>query len=289
MSRYNDDFHRGRAADADYAYSKGGTAPRYARARLTYEPQGPLYPPPSPSTLKVPESRLRPRSLPPPIDSRRSSYDEERERGYNKYGDSDDSDDGRPRTPIEKARKIVGNTFTDTTRGLGVGVLGALVGGLAAREAVDLTGRQHHKGHHDDAEHKRNQLISTVVGAAVGALGANAVEKRIENNRARDEIKQEKWERKWRPNTEVMEKREIVARPRSKGHGHDHGHYKGDRNALDERDRDDDRGGSRRGIEREVDPGARSWTDVEDWVGRVRDDDNRPRSSGQRGGDSYRY
>jgi hypothetical protein len=216
------------------------------------------------------------------MDSRRSSHEETRERGDNMYGDSDDSDDGRARSPIEKARRIVGNTFTDTTTGLGVGVLGALVGGLAAREAVDLTTRQHHRVHHDDAEHKRNQLISTVVGAAVGALGANAVEKRIEINRARDGIKQEKWERRWRPDTDVLEKREVLARPRSKGH-------RGDRDVRDERERHDDRGDSRRGIEREVDPGARSWADVEDWVCRTRDDEDRPRSSRQRNHDTYHY
>lgn len=199
------------------------------------------------------------------------------------------------------------STFTDSTTGLGVGVLGALVGGLAAREAVDLTsnqrgGRRHraHDSHDDDAEHRRNQLISTVVGAAVGALGANAVEKRIETRRARDEVQQEKWEKKWRrpegADAEVLERMEVVARPRlrlrerSRGGDGDveddlawgadeyvedrqRDHYRrgGDDRGRDDRDGRDDRGGvvggegGRRGIRREVDPAARSWKNVEDW------------------------
>ncbi|KAI8624589.1 hypothetical protein F5Y19DRAFT_309289 [Xylariaceae sp. FL1651] len=298
MSRYDDDLRRGRGAN--YTYSGGaGAAPSSPRvaspgrttyngmsqARLTYEPQGPLYPHHSPSSLQVPEARSRPRSLPPPVDSHRLSRDGKQERGYNKYGDSDDSDDGMARSPIEKARKFADNTFTDSTTGLGVGLLGALVGGLAAREAVDLTGRQH-KGHYD-AEHKRNQLISTMVGAAVGALGANAVEKRIENNRAKDDIEQEKWERKWRPNADVLEKQEVIARPQSKSHGH----HRRDRDPWEERDRG--RGGnggnSRRGLEREIDPEARSWKNVEDWLWDDRERDSRPRSSGRRSIDTHRY
>ncbi|RYC60697.1 hypothetical protein CHU98_g5523, partial [Xylaria longipes] len=174
MSRYEDGYPpRGRTADY-YAYSNGGAAaaaapPAYPKvaspggttyngkpqARLTYEPLEPSYPSRSQSKgLHVPESRSRPRSLPPPIDP---SRDGTKERGDNKYGDSNDSDDGRTRSPMEKAKRFVDNTFTDTTTGLGVGVLGALVGGLAAREAVDLTSNRQHQ-HKDDVEqHKRNQ------------------------------------------------------------------------------------------------------------------------------------
>lgn len=238
---------------------------------MTYDPQGDYQPPPPPQSagLDVYESRSQPRSLgPPPVDP----SDGIKGRGVNKYGDSDDSDDGRTWLPIGKAKKFVDNTFSDSAVGLGVGVLGALVGGLAAREAVELTShRQHHRS---DAEHRRNQLIGTVVGAAVGALGANAVEKRIEARRAGGEADENRWERKWRRPSgdggEVIEKLEVVARPRSRAHS------RGSRRDEDwdawnkDGDRDGDRGGhsrsrSRRGFEREVDPGARSWKDVEDW------------------------
>ncbi|KAI0456091.1 hypothetical protein F5B21DRAFT_469693 [Xylaria acuta] len=300
MSRYEDGLPpRGRAAD-HYAYSTGGAAaappayphvasPGYStyngkpQARLTYEPLEPSYTPRSQSA--GPQSHSRPRSVLPPVDSPR---DATRERGDNRYGDSDDSDDGRARSPIGKAKRFVDNTFTDSTTGLGVGVLGALVGGLAAREAVDLTSNRQHQ-HKDDAEqHKRNQLIGAVVGAAVGALGANAVEKRIEVRRARDEVKQEKWERRWRRpegDAEVLEKMEVVARPRSRGFSGGSRH-RGDRDARDARDRGG-RSRSRHGVEREVDPGARSWKNVEDWL--LDEGDDRPRSGRQRSRDPYRH
>ncbi|KAI1201589.1 hypothetical protein F5X97DRAFT_25593 [Nemania serpens] len=289
MAPYEEGYPpRGRGTEY-YTYSGGAAAPpSYShiaspgrstyngkpQARLTYDPQGDSYPPlPPPSAgLHVPESRSRPRSLGPPI----GPNDGIQERGANKYGESDDSDDGRTWAPIGKAKKLVGNTFTDSAVGLGVGVLGALVGGLAAREAVDMTSNRQHQrsGDHrrrDDAEHRRNQLIGTVVGAAVGALGANAVEKRIEARRAGDEAEENRWDRKWRrpsgDGAEVLEKIEVVARPRSRAHS------RGSRRDEDWEawnDGDGDRGGrarsrSRRGIGREVDPDARSWKDVEDW------------------------
>ncbi|KAF2965053.1 hypothetical protein GQX73_g8512 [Xylaria multiplex] len=281
MSRYEDGYpSRGRAADY-YTYSAGGAAaaaapPPYPhtaspghttyngqpQARLTYEPH-------------ASESHSRPRSLAPPVDAPR-----DKTRGRS---DSEDSHDGKTRSPIGKAKRFVDNTFTDSAAGLGVGVLGALVGGLAAREAVELTSNREkqHKGR-DDEEHKRNQLIGTVVGAAVGALGANA---------------QEKWERKWRRpdgEPEVLEKMEVVARPRSRARSRgsrrnesEGSHDDEDWGAWD--DRDGHRGGrssSRHGIRREVDPGARSWRNVEDWVLDDGDsDDGRHRSGRHRSRD----
>ncbi|TGJ80699.1 hypothetical protein E0Z10_g8069 [Xylaria hypoxylon] len=302
MSRYEDGYpSRGRAADY-YTYSAGeaaATPPPYPhtaspghttyngqpQARLTYEPQGTYYPPRSPSAgLHASDLRSRPRSLAPPVDS-----PHDRTRGRR---NSNHSDDSETRSPIGKAKRFVDSTFTDSTTGLGVGVLGALVGGLAAREAVELTSNRE-KGHNDDAERKRNQLIGTMVGAAVGALGANAVEKRIEVRRARDDIKQEKWERKWRRpdgDVEVIEKMEVGVRPRSRAHSPG-SRNKDDRDAWHGRDRD--RGGrssSRRGLEREVDPEARSWRNVEDWL--LEDghgDDSRSRSGRHRSRDSYRH
>ncbi|KAI1152986.1 hypothetical protein F4825DRAFT_285114 [Nemania diffusa] len=289
MSRY-DDGHPSRGRGTDYYTYSGGAAapPAYPvaspghstyngkpQARLTYEPQGTYYPPRSPSAgLRVSESRSRPRSAAPPIDP---SRDGARERGDNKYGESADSDDGRTRSPLEKAKRFVDGTFTDSTTGLGVGVLGALVGGLAAREAAELTSnRQRGSGgdRRDDAEHRRNQLISTVVGAAVGALGANAIEKRIETRRARDEVEEERWERKWRRPSgagepEVLEKLEVVARPRSRARSR--GSRRGgggeeDWDPWNERERArSGRSRSRHGVKREIDPEARSWKDVEDW------------------------
>ncbi|KAI2467664.1 hypothetical protein F4781DRAFT_401246 [Annulohypoxylon bovei var. microspora] len=305
MSRYDDGYSHGRSSrhrerSPDHAYSGGNYPTSYEESRrvatvgnpvydiapplkqLTYEPHTTTYPPQSPSKLEVIDVRSRPRSLPPPVEYRRQSRGRRKERGYNKDGDSEDSDDGRARTPIEKTRNFVDNTFSDTTAGLSIGVLGALVGGLAAREAVDATTKRN--SHHDDTDHKRNQLIGTVVGAAVGALGANAVEKRLEVHREKEKIKQERWERKFRPDPDVVEKRELVTRPHS--NSGDGSGWKRDWDPWEERDRNRARN---RGVEREVDLGARSWKNVEEWLDDERND-NKPRSSGHRSTEGeYRY
>ncbi|KAI6085051.1 hypothetical protein F4821DRAFT_160999 [Hypoxylon rubiginosum] len=310
MSRYDDDsYSRGRSNHhhhhhhdraPDYTYSTGDYPISYEESRrlaeegaagpklLTYEPQEPPYPP---SNLQVPDVHSRPRSLPPPVEYRRSSRGRRTERGHDRYDDDDYSDDEhRARTPVEKARKFVDNTFSNSTTGLGVGVLGALVGGLAVREAVDATAK-HEGGQHrrSDSEYKRNQLIGTVVGAAVGALGANAVEKRLEVHRDRDRVRQEKWDRKYRPASgagDIVEKREVVTRPRSSEGGYGGGGWKKDWDPWEQRERDRDRRRSRGGVEREVDPDARSWKNVEEWL---YDDRNDSRSGRRSAEGEYRY
>ncbi|KAL2755840.1 hypothetical protein ACRALDRAFT_1070969 [Sodiomyces alcalophilus JCM 7366] len=138
------------------------------------------------------------------------------------------------RGPIDKARDAVDQTFSQTPAGLGVGLLGAVVGGLAARRVNDSAARARRhrtasspsppgwrsrhsprsyssssrfspvhsrndsRSDEDDAA-KRSRLISTAVGAVVGGLGANAVERRFEDSRERNRAEQAAWERKWRP------------------------------------------------------------------------------------------
>ncbi|KAI8963006.1 hypothetical protein F5Y11DRAFT_320537 [Daldinia sp. FL1419] len=296
MPRYDDGRSRGRSShhrdrSPVYTYSGGDYPISYEESRqlanttnptydespppkqLTYEP----YPPRSASSLQIPESRSRPRSL-PAGEYRRSSRGRRKEQQYDDESDGEYSDEGRTRTPIDKARGFVDNNFSNSTAGLGIGVLGALVGGLAAREAVDATSKSNGH-HHETPEQKRKQLIGTVVGAAVGALGANAVEKRLEVRREKDRLEQEEWDHKFRPDRDVIEKREVIARPRDGSgsswrrdwHDRDYGHTRS------------------RGLEREVDPEARSWKNVEDWLNDERNDD-RPRSTGRRSADGeYRY
>ncbi|KAK1749991.1 hypothetical protein QBC47DRAFT_127690 [Echria macrotheca] len=97
---------------------------------------------------------------------------------------------------VEKAKHALRDTFSNSTSGLGVGVLGAIVGGLAAREVSERhssgggsgSGHGHGHGHHGSGSsvlggEDKNALISTIVGAAVGGLGANAIEKRFERSR----------------------------------------------------------------------------------------------------------
>lgn len=208
-------------------------------------------------------------------------------------------------------------------------MVGALLGGLAAREAAEATshhGRHHSQDSNEEAAARRNQTLATMVGAAVGALGANAVEKRLELGRDRDRSEHDKSRDRDRDrdrgyrrssggdehdraslaymdlkrrsggggNFEVIEKREVVGRPRS---GDDYDRRGGGSNmqivttrprSKDDFDRgsgagwdwvddaaamesqtskrESTKGPSRGAFEREIDPEAKSWRNVEDWV-----------------------
>lgn len=115
-----------------------------------------------------------------------------------------------PRDPIHRAHHAIKQTFTNSTSGMSVGVLGAVIGGLVAREASEAVttprrkpSKGHHGGHghshpHQETNPDRKRLISTLVGAAVGGLGANALEKKIEVARKRTAGKEAAWERTWK-------------------------------------------------------------------------------------------
>ncbi|RYP28309.1 hypothetical protein DL767_007269 [Monosporascus sp. MG133] len=318
MSRYDDGHSRGRpdrqrgyvggTAAPDYPPSEGmgaysGEVPRIhspgrttypgptSQAPLAYGPKEPFYPPlpRDASNLQIAKSRSqsRPRFLPPPVEYRPppSSRELTRERWRRARAGDDSDDDDRsdvetPRTPLAKARDIIGDTFTDSAGGLGVSILGALVGGIAAKEASDATSRHNSHRRRGDPEHRRNQILSTAVGAVVGALGANAFEKRLEDNRERERAtRQQDRGSAWRSDGRdgsVLDKTEVFTRPRSGGG------REGSRSRSRSRSRGGGRGGSKkdrvpwdhrserresgRGREREVDTGVRSWKDVEDWV-----------------------
>ncbi|KAK4197933.1 hypothetical protein QBC40DRAFT_99265 [Triangularia verruculosa] len=97
----------------------------------------------------------------------------------------------KKRGPIRQAKKSLQETFTPSTSGLGVGVLGAIVGGLAAREAVEhLPPRSRSKsrsGSHSKGKHDKVAVLGTVLGAAIGGLGANAIERHIERKKGIEE------------------------------------------------------------------------------------------------------
>lgn len=185
---YGDDQDaRPRATAADYYYSGGGPGP-FASGAIPvpyHQAQSPLYPYKTPDN-SVPTvhpdarhlspHRRRPRSLPPVR-----------------------HDDGQ-RSPIQDARHLIHSTFSNSNSGLGIGVLGALAGGLIAHEATggNVAARSGPRSHGRRADHK-SPLIPTIVGAAVAGLAANAFEKRIEVAKVRNAEKQEAWERKWGP------------------------------------------------------------------------------------------
>ncbi|KAJ4404240.1 hypothetical protein N0V85_004924 [Neurospora sp. IMI 360204] len=97
----------------------------------------------------------------------------------------------RSPSPLRNKAK---DLFSPSTAALGVGVLGAIVGGLAAREATEHAAGHRHKsdkshGGHSSRSRKEEErerkaaLISTIVGAAVGGLGANVIEKKFEEKK----------------------------------------------------------------------------------------------------------
>lgn len=180
----------------NYGARQATQARQYAAGAMPYDrPESLLYPPPNvssaslrPEGSEVRPSRGRPRSLPPAA-RRPSRRHQERSPSIT----SRESED-----PVRKAHGIFKGTFSKSTSGLGVGVLGAIVGGLVAREASEATTRpKSHGRRRSYHEQERARLLSTVLGAAVGGFGANAIEKRIELAREKNAEKEEAWEKKW--------------------------------------------------------------------------------------------
>ena len=229
-------------------------APPPARA----PPPGRIHNPASPNEynrLVLPDHHAHrplsasPHALAVPAHRRSHSRHEERgrDRDRDRAGHFDESvalsaHRSRSESPISRARHTLNNTFSQSNSGIGVGVLGAIVGGLAAREASEAAGRSRDgngRGYHDRnrdperSESDRAALLSTLVGAAVGGLGANALEKRLETNREKTKIEQEKWEKKWG--------KEHGGDRRDGSHGKKGHHHRRDANRDRGRDRDRDR------------------------------------------------
>lgn len=209
MTKYYEyeEYHRRPIRDDSPDYSSGG-GPRESRDNMR---------------LELPSSgSSRPRSQPPPNTgavvrrgrSRSSSSSSRNSRRMHlRHRDDDDDyyDDSRSRdrsrsarpdrdaSPMSKARHAVENNFSNSTTGIGAGLLGAVVGGFAARQASDAASRHRRKSHSGrpgsgGGEDDRTRAISTILGAVVGGLGANAVANRVEGNRERGREKQHVWE-----------------------------------------------------------------------------------------------
>ncbi|KAM4066954.1 hypothetical protein HRG_000964 [Hirsutella rhossiliensis] len=126
--------------------------------------------------------------------SRSSSASSYRECGFR--GD----DRGRSRAgsrtpdPLERARGIVQDSFSQTSTGIGAGLLGAVVGGIVANRASEAALKQrrgtssHDRRNGDEATPR----LLTVLGAVAGGLGANAVARKVECDRERH--RQRMWE-----------------------------------------------------------------------------------------------
>ncbi|KAK0613605.1 hypothetical protein B0T14DRAFT_591474 [Immersiella caudata] len=192
-------------------YSGGARRPSPGSPQM--EPHVPLYPPPNPAMyysaprgsngpLQVPPyppHHHRPRSVPPHNPNSGTLLRRRSSAGYPSDSEPDSaSSTHRPHSPLSKAKHVLEHSFSSSTSGLGVGVLGAIVGGLAAREASGAASKKGgHHGHGGGGKNDKGALISTIVGAAVGGLGANAIEKRLEASRKKTKGEQEAWEKKW--------------------------------------------------------------------------------------------
>ncbi|KAK3191847.1 hypothetical protein K4F52_002273 [Lecanicillium sp. MT-2017a] len=118
--------------------------------------------------------------------SRSSSASSRRSRGHG----------GGNESPLSRARSVMEDNFTHSTRGIGASVLGAVVGGFVANKASGAAfgdkdkGRRHHGKHHQrrhsaGGDHNVPQAVSTLLGAVAGGLGANAIAHRVEESRDR--------------------------------------------------------------------------------------------------------
>ncbi|KAM0554666.1 hypothetical protein ACHAPJ_006735 [Fusarium lateritium] len=169
-------------------------APPYASTSRLDDPYGGAPPPRDRMTLEPPEYQNRPRSVPPNTAVVRRTRSRSRA-----PSDDEDYDDRRSRnrspSPITRARNVVDENFSHSASGIGAGLLGAVVGGLVAREATEAATRRKHKtrGYEDENE-DRTRLVSTILGAVAGGLGANALASRVEDSRERDKRRQLDWE-----------------------------------------------------------------------------------------------
>ncbi|KAF2768946.1 hypothetical protein EJ03DRAFT_351783 [Teratosphaeria nubilosa] len=112
---------------------------------------------------------------------RRDRYDrdyDDRDRSYSRSRSA-----SRERGP-EGWRGKLDNTFDTSMQGLGVGIAGAVVGGLAGREFGN--------------KHKNRDVL---IGAVIGGLGANLAENKWKDwkdkKEGRLEEKEDRWEQKW--------------------------------------------------------------------------------------------
>ncbi|KND92760.1 hypothetical protein TOPH_02599 [Tolypocladium ophioglossoides CBS 100239] len=173
--------------------------------------------------LPSPSSRdSRPRSVPPQSSavvrrprspsrsSSRSSSRSHRDRGRGFDGDRSSRSRSRAGSragsrgttttdTLGRARSVVRDNFSNTPAGIGVGLLGAVVGGIVANKASEAAFKHRHKAgaggrarrHSDEAAPR---MVSTILGAVAGGLGANAIANKVEDSRDRGRNRQLAWE-----------------------------------------------------------------------------------------------
>ncbi|KAI9898134.1 hypothetical protein N3K66_006494 [Trichothecium roseum] len=159
------------------------------------------------------------RAAPPPAPSSHHSGGKDKERDQMALAYPYDSDPDeralardelrrrdRSESPITRARSTVQDNLTNSTAGIGASLLGAVVGGFAAREASSAARRHRDKSargnggrRYSDKEQENDNriaMLSTLVGAVAGGLGANVLTNKFEDGRAKSKDTQREWERR---------------------------------------------------------------------------------------------
>lgn len=191
----------------------------------------------------------------------------------------------RSESPMTRAKSAIDDSFTRSTTGIGASILGAVAGGLAARQAGEVLARRSrekeggHRRRSDAEKDDRIRLASTIIGAAIGGLGANAIANRYEDSRERGRSHQDPWEDRW-GSREALPPYEAAGRndPRSSRRGLPEPEYEDD-HVYDRRRFDDD---PRRDDARSVDSRSR-------YDDGPRRDNGRPMDPQPRYDDSRRY
>lgn len=201
----------------DY-YSPSGQSARATSSKAptqTNQPQGlnESYYRESAAALGIPlQDEARSRSVPPPTSamirrprspsssSSRSSSRSGRSRSYARSYRSVSRDGSRNPEAANQTRGIIQNNFSQTRAGIGAGIIGAVVGGLVAKQASEAAFRHRQKQSGRPRRHSSEampRMASAVLGAVAGALGANAITHRLEDARARNKNQQLAWERQY--------------------------------------------------------------------------------------------
>ncbi|KAK3676670.1 hypothetical protein LTR78_003445 [Recurvomyces mirabilis] len=116
---------------------------------------------------------------------RRDKYYDDRDRSYSRSrSGSRDREHGSRGGGEEGWRGKLDETFDTSTRGLGVGIAGAVIGGLAGRQFGN--------------KHKERDIV---LGAVLGGLASNIAENKYaewkDKKEGKFEEKEQKWEQRW--------------------------------------------------------------------------------------------
>lgn len=99
---------------------------------------------------------------------------------------------------MSRARSVMNDHFTNSGVGIGAGLVGAIAGGFAGREVSERVAHRNHgnkrRRRSEADKDEAIRLASTLLGAAIGGLSANALTKQYERSRDREHVRERAWE-----------------------------------------------------------------------------------------------